>query len=155
MLMKETLQFAQSKQELVTEFQEIRIRIREMLDWNEVCPENERLSIAAFNLDKDYIERREKETNEECERLETYLKNLIVAQNKIAEDIKGRYWEQMQVKAQTITALYGTTEVANFALIEVPSDRKQRDETLRQWRELELMLSKNDLFLPSENVPEE
>jgi hypothetical protein len=73
-----------------------------LLKKNYINPPEEKVPVSAFYLDEKTRTEKIRRTQNKCKEVELYLKALIVAQDKLCETLKQRYWNTMETKGRKL-----------------------------------------------------
>jgi hypothetical protein len=73
-----------------------------LLERNYINPPDEKVPVSAFNLDEETRNEKIRKTQNKCKEIELYLKALIVAQDKLCETLKQRYWNTVETKGRKL-----------------------------------------------------
>lgn len=123
-------------------------KTKELIDANEMAPEDEQLPIEEFNVDWDGIafaeQNAEKQRNEDEHKIREECKQL----NSFTEAIKAVSWNQMEVKGRNIRGIFTKLKVENYSLLFPEKQMEQELQRVRVWRRTEQMVAQNDTFQP-------
>ncbi|KAL6445963.1 hypothetical protein ACFW04_000971 [Cataglyphis niger] len=130
---------------ILADLEKIKNQIRELLDINESKPPDARLPISAFDLDREYRQRKMEEARLERDEVRRKLEEECTQRDQIASYIREIFWDPLQVKPCALKSIGGDTIVRNYPL--VASTRKVND--IKVWNRLS---SEADEFLYSDEV---
>ncbi|KAK4881574.1 hypothetical protein RN001_004893 [Aquatica leii] len=146
---RERIQCAQERHDILLEFVTIRHLIKQLLTKNLEGPDNEKLDIQCFNLDTALKEEKTLKSQEECKRTKQYLEALIVAQDQVSNWIKDFCWNPMKVQGQDTSAILENWVVENYALHKQDSSVSEtRLNLITELRNLETQMAKKDSLEP-------
>ncbi|XP_028982154.1 cilia- and flagella-associated protein 43-like [Diachasma alloeum] len=129
--MREEEQSKDLKSSIMNDFYKLKIQVSKLLDENEKLPVQERLAISAFDLDMIEREQKIKTAKEEREDRRLELEFQCTQVEKVSNWIKKTFWDVQDVKQQSIFAIFGDTEVMNFASL--PCDPQEKE--IARWLE--------------------
>lgn len=92
---EEERQCAVERNSILEEFWDIQKSVQQLVDANFSAPDNKKLDLLEFYLDTQSYQKKQQQNKEDCKQLETYLKCLIVAQDKVSQYIIKNYYETM------------------------------------------------------------
>lgn len=136
------------RERILIEFDSIRKEIQELLTKNLEGPENEKLDIQKFNLDKERAEEMKKHNEALCEHTKNYLQALIVAQDEVTDFCRKYFWDGKEVQAQKLRAISENLDVDNYVILPATSEATDALQKAEEWRKLELLLADEDCFRP-------
>lgn len=90
---EEEKQCAVERKNLMEEFWDIQKSVQQLVDDNLLAPDNKKLDLLEFYLDTQSYQKKQQQNKEDCKELETYLKCLIVAQDKVSQYIIKNYYQ--------------------------------------------------------------
>lgn len=73
-----------------------------LLEKNYINPPDEKVPVSAFHLDEETRTEKRRKTQNKCKEIKLYLKALIVAQDKLCETLKQRYWNTVETKGRKL-----------------------------------------------------
>lgn len=111
---KEELQCVTASEEILSEFKNLKFKIVELINKNDVCPDIEKLPISAFDLDKVAREQKTKAAKDEREDARLELEHNCTKMDQLSDWIKTKYWDSQINLAKSIFSIFGTTEVENY-----------------------------------------
>ncbi|XP_055523001.1 cilia- and flagella-associated protein 43 [Wyeomyia smithii] len=147
----EKLEFEFTRQSILIDFKNIKIKLKELLDINEIATDDEKLPIQLFNLNSTITDQlREKakaNRNAEHCRLHKYILNQELANERVIQ----KCWSIMERKPIKVRSIFVKLFVENY-----PSLPKEGNELFQQrigvYRETEQMAS-HDALLPWKPTP--
>ncbi|XP_072759720.1 cilia- and flagella-associated protein 43 [Anoplolepis gracilipes] len=130
---------------IIADLEKIKNQIRELLDINESKSMDARLPISAFDLDREFRQRKIEEARLEREEVRRKLEEECAQRDQIASYIREIFWDSLRVKPCALKSIGDDTIVHNYPL--VASTRKMND--FKVWDKLS---SDADEFLYSYEV---
>lgn len=109
---------AEQKAAIMKNLVALKATIKQLLDSNETCPEIERLSMSAFDLDQANRDQRLKAAKDERDDVRTELEYLCVSMDNIADWMKTTFWDSQTIQGRSIFSFHGDTEVTSYSMIE-------------------------------------
>lgn len=142
------------KTNILIDLKQIKMIINNLVTANINGPDNEKLELLEFYLDRGLYNQKTDLNKQECKKTEIYHKALIVAQDKVSKYLMENCWDSMQTKSQIVRGIFNRTEVSNFALLpqELVIDRL---DWVHELRKVEQFLKVSDCFTPWAILPEE
>ncbi|KAL1501408.1 hypothetical protein ABEB36_006732 [Hypothenemus hampei] len=146
----------EERAKILEEFTHIQKVVQELVDENFEAPDNKKLDLLEFYLDVPEYHRKQLKNKDECKEVESYLKSLIVAQDKVSEYIIKNYYEPMDVKWENIIGIFSAVKATNYCLLPDTELDIQRLQWIEEQRKVEQYLSSQDTFEPWQTMsPEE
>merc|ERR1711862_353447 len=109
--------------------EEVRKKLRSLVDANRFCPELEKLEPQEFCIDWEERDRIAALTKERCDALEAKIKRENVERHMIKERMVEAFWNPMKEPGTNICSLSSDLAVANYP------ERKRAQESLR-WKQV-------------------
>lgn len=140
--------YIQNREEILKDLQELKAKLKKLIDNNEVAPEDEKLPLEAFDLDKEGTHSLSVFAQVERDAVQCSITSESAALTKITNLIISITWDLMEVKGKNVRGIFTRLKVENYAL-GLP-DPKAADNLERAilWRSAERPVSKNDVFHP-------
>lgn len=113
-MMQEEEKFRTIKSSIFEDFHRLKEQVSKLLDDNEKLSDEEQLPISAFDLDMLEREQKIKAAREEREDQRLQLEFQCSQIEKVANWIRKVFWDDQQVKPQSIFTIFGDIEVLNF-----------------------------------------
>ncbi|XP_060535582.1 cilia- and flagella-associated protein 43 [Cylas formicarius] len=130
------------------EFKDIQRQLRELVTRNLEGPENEKIDLTEFYLDTALYNVMQQNNKEDCKRTETYLRCLIVAQDKVSDYLIKNYWDKMGVIWQQIHGFFSATKATKYCLLPEDEKKLKRLAWAEEQRKVEQFLTSQDSFEP-------
>ncbi|XP_030768231.1 cilia- and flagella-associated protein 43 [Sitophilus oryzae] len=136
------------KEKIWAEFHDISKTLKALVDQNMETTENKKLDLMEFYLDTALYNKKQLQNKEDCKQTETYLKCLIVAQDKVSNYIIKNYWEPMGIQWGNILGIFSEVKATNYCLL--PESQNQLDKLswVEEQRKVEQFMSSQDTFEP-------
>lgn len=140
--------YVQNREEILTDLQELKAKLKKLIDNNEVAPEDEKLPLEAFDLDKEGAHSLSVFAQVERDSVQSSITSESAALTKITNLIISTTWDLMAVKGKNLRGIFTRLKVENYALSH--PDPKAADNLQRaiMWRSSETPVSKYDVFHP-------
>ncbi|XP_066139211.1 cilia- and flagella-associated protein 43 isoform X2 [Euwallacea fornicatus] len=145
---EEERQCAKELSKILNEFQDIQNILINLVNQNVDGPENQKLDMLEFYLDIPSYHKRQQKNKEDCKELDTYLKCLILAQDKVSAYIIKNYYEPMVVQWQNILGIHSAVKATNYSLLPENHSQIKRFRWIEEQRKIERYLSSQDNFEP-------
>nr|CAI5834168.1 unnamed protein product [Callosobruchus analis] len=136
------------RKRIMTEFLSIKKALQELVTRNLEGPENEKIDLLEFYLDTSTYFQKRNQNKEDCRYMESYLKALIVAQDKVSEHIIKTYWEPMDVKGRLLKGIFVNTMCNLYVLLPPDQEGLKKLAWIEELRKIEKILATHDLFEP-------
>nr|CAH7727119.1 unnamed protein product [Callosobruchus chinensis] len=136
------------RKRIMDEFLSIKEALQELVTQNLEGPENEKIDLLEFYLDTSTYFQKRNQNKEDCRYMESYLKALIVAQDKVSEHIIKTYWEPMDVKGRLLKGIFVNTMCNLYVLLPPDQEGLKRLAWIEELRKIEKILASHDLFEP-------
>ncbi|VEN41838.1 unnamed protein product [Callosobruchus maculatus] len=136
------------RKRIMTEFLSIKKALQQLVTQNLEGPENEKIDLLEFYLDTSTYFQKRNQNKEDCRYMESYLKALIVAQDKVSEHIIKTYWEPMDVKGRLLKGIFVNTMCNLYVLLPPDQEGLKRLAWIEELRKIEKILSAHDQFEP-------
>ncbi|KAL0119320.1 hypothetical protein PUN28_009711 [Cardiocondyla obscurior] len=130
---------------IMNDLEKLKTQIRQLLDTNESKSSDARLPISAFDLDREFRQRKIKEAQLERDKLYQSLEEDCIQRDQTTSNLREIFWEPLKVKPCALRSIGDDTIVRNYPL--VASTRKIND--FKIWNRLS---SDPDEFLYSYEV---
>ncbi|XP_044762202.1 cilia- and flagella-associated protein 43 [Coccinella septempunctata] len=140
--------FQEEKAAIYVEYNEIRNKLRALLNQNLEGPENEKLDLVEFNLDTKYFDEIKEKNRVECKDTEQYIKKYVAAIYRVCDNIKNLCYNTMAVQKRKILGLGSSLNVESYSLL--PPEGKKMEELnwIMEQLKLERFVNENDTFTP-------
>lgn len=125
--LQETEQFKVKKIAVQERFNELKRKLVNLLNDNEICPDPEKLPVTAFDLAMLTRKQKFKVAREEREDLRLHLEFKCTSMDKVAEWIKKTFWDSQIIASKAIFAIFDDKHVMNYPTI---SEDPQETETI-------------------------
>lgn len=113
----------EQKTALLNDFEELRNKVKKLLDENEASTEIEKLPIAAFDLDIKGRDHKLKVGRDICENLRLEFEHNINETKRVSKWIRKNFWDPQKVVAKSLYAIFDEMEVVNYpSVAEDPND---------------------------------
>lgn len=76
-----------------------------LLEKNYANPPEEKVPVSAFYVAEETRTEKIRKAKDKCKEIELYLKELIVAQDKVCETLKRKYWNTMETKGRKLKVI--------------------------------------------------
>lgn len=140
--------FKQERKQCVADLRALNRKIKQLIDANEIAPDDEQLPIQEFNVDWDGItiaeQNAELQRNSEQDKIRHECEHLIA----FTEAIKNISWNQMAIKGRNIRGIFTRLKVENYPLLFPEKDKELALQHAHFWRTTEKMVANNDTFQP-------
>ncbi|XP_019756358.2 cilia- and flagella-associated protein 43 [Dendroctonus ponderosae] len=143
------------RNKILSDFQYIQSVVQNLVTENLRAPENKTLDLLEFYLDAQAYHRKQQRNKKDCKELETYLKSLIIAQDKVSEYIIKNYYIPMGVQWHNIVGIFSAVKATNYCLLPENLARSQRLNWIEEQRKVEQYLSSQDTFEPWQTLTKE
>lgn len=123
-------------------------KLKVLIDANEQAPDDEKLPIEDFNLDKEGAKQHDELARINREQVEKRINAESDALNRITNIIKESTWDLMQVKGKQVRGIFTRLRVENYAL-NFPNKKRDYDlQRITMWRAAERCVAHDDIFEP-------
>lgn len=143
------------KAAILTQFNEIKSVLVDLVDKNEEGPENERIDLLEFYLDTGAYNQKKLQNKDDCKNTEIYLKALIQAQDKVSKYLMTNYINAMGIAGKLIRGIFVNTLTQSFTLLPPKAYNLSDLSWIEERRKIEQILSLNDSFEPWSNIAKE
>ncbi|KZC03850.1 WD repeat-containing protein 96 [Dufourea novaeangliae] len=110
----EVVQCKQKKAGILKDFDVLKGKVKTLLDANETCPEIEKLTVSAFDLDITGRDYKLKAGRNKCEDIRLELEHKIHDMNRVSMILKESFWDPQKVLSKSLVALLGDRVVTNY-----------------------------------------
>lgn len=140
--------YIQNREGILIDLQELKTKLKKLIDNNEVAPDDEKLPLEAFDLDKVGAHGLSVFAQLERDAVQSSITSESAALTKITNFIISTTWDLMEVKGKNVRGIFTRLKVENYALSH--PDPKAVDDLQRaiMWRSSERPVSKHDVFHP-------
>lgn len=139
--------------QILADLDNLKAKLHILIDENEKAPDDEKLPIEAFNLDKEG-------TQFQCEiaRVERDVEKRKILEeggecDRITDIVKSTTWDRMDVKGKNVRGIFTRLKVENYSLLYTNKIKEEELNRVKMWRENERLVSKNDVFQPWTPTP--
>lgn len=132
---------------------ELREKLKQLMDANEIAPSDEQLDIEEFDLDTEGTNEAKEFAALECSKEEGRIRQECASLIAYSEAIKAMSWNQMDVKGRNIRGIFTKLKVENYSLLYPDKTMEQELQKVKMWRTAEQMVSANDTFQPWVPLP--
>lgn len=143
------------RMQCLDDLEALKRKLRNLIDANELAPDDEQLPIQEFNFDWEGLEIATQ--NAQLQRFdeESNIRNECANLNALTDAIKTISWNQMDVKGRNIRGIFTRLKVENYALLFPEKTLEQELQKVRVWRTTEKMVTQHDSFQPWVPLPME
>ncbi|XP_043265656.1 cilia- and flagella-associated protein 43-like [Colletes gigas] len=108
-----------SRLSIVNDFNDLKRRVKALLDANEAESPDARLPISAFDLDAEARERKMAAARMREEQLIENTEELIAGNERAISYLRERFLEPLVVRPKSISSIFGESKVTNYPLVKV------------------------------------
>lgn len=145
---EEEVQCATNRRLIFSEFEILKIKIRKLIDENEICQEIEKLPISAFDVDKVTRDQKTKVAKDDREDLRLELEHNCTKMDQLSDWIKTKYWDSQLNLAKSLFSIFGTTEIENYTNDSFEPYSKEQQRWAVFNNDIISQLRKRDSFAP-------
>ncbi|XP_076629987.1 cilia- and flagella-associated protein 43 [Colletes latitarsis] len=104
---------------IINDFDDLKRRVKALLDANEAESPDARLPISAFDLDAEARERKMAAAKSREEQLIKNTEELIASRERAISYLRERFLEPLVVRPKSISSIFGESKVTNYPLVKV------------------------------------
>lgn len=145
----------EERKTLLAELKSIKIALKKLIDENQEVIDTHKLDLLEFNLDTATYKNQKQKSQQDCLDTENYLKQLIVAQDLVSEDLKKHLYESLYVKAKSMNGIFCNMQTSNYAVIHDDVMESSMVSRFQRYFEIEEQIKKNDTFFPWREISKE
>ncbi|XP_011504689.1 PREDICTED: cilia- and flagella-associated protein 43-like [Ceratosolen solmsi marchali] len=112
----EEKQFMADKGIVLTKLKDLKSKINDLINKNEVSSELEKLPMSAFALNKTFYERYIKSAKDKREEIRCETELNCLEMERVTNWILNKFWKSQRILSQSIFSIFDTTEISNYTI---------------------------------------
>ncbi|KOC59156.1 WD repeat-containing protein 96 [Habropoda laboriosa] len=134
--------YEETRLSILNDWNEVKNRVKELLDENEAAPENARLPISAFDLDQEARKRKLAEARSKEELLVKDAEERVARHDRASRYFRETFLDSLTVKPRSIFSLFARSKVTNYPLAKLAPEDTDRLSWCRFSMEMREMVSR-------------